>query len=295
MVSKEINVELSRKLDNLSKFWYKFSRNKLSVIGLGVVILSVLCAIFAPLIAPYPEHASAFVDFKHASMAPCADYWFGTDPFGRDILSRIIFAFRGALLMGVGVLAVAAPIGIFLGLVAGYYQGTWKETIIMRVVDIFLSLPPLILALAVSAVLKPTLFNSMMAVCVAWWAWYSRISYSMASSLRNEFYVQSAELIGANFVHILVREILTNCLGPILTKMTLDMGWVILIGAALSFVGMGEQPPTAALGTMAADGARYLPHLWWLTVFPCIAIVAVVLSFNLLGDGIRDMLSTEEV
>ncbi len=295
MVDENFKDRVARKWDDMHKLWYRFSRNRLSVIGLVFVMAIILSAIFAPVLVPYPEHSEAFVDYAHASLSPRGDYWFGTDQFGRDVFSRIVFAFRGALVMGIGVLTAAAPIGVFLGLVAGYYNDTWRETLIMRTVDIFLSLPPLILALAVSSVLKPTLFNSMMAVCIAWWAWYARIAYGMASAIRNEFYIQSAELIGANFWHILTREMLPNCLGPILTKMTLDMGWVILIGASLSFVGMGEQPPKPALGTMVADGARYLPHMWWLAVFPAIAIMIIVLSFNLLGDGIRDMLSTEEV
>lgn len=281
--------------DNISRLWYKFSRNKLSVIGLIVVLLIIFSALFARQLSPYPKHAGAFVDLGNAGLSPCSKYLLGSDQYGRDILSRILFSFRGALIMGIGVLAVAVPIGVLLGLIAGYFQGTLIESVIMRIVDIFLALPPLVLALAVSAVLRPTLFNSMMAVSFAWWAWYTRVSYGLATSIRNEFYIQSAELIGASKSHILFREILPNCMGPIFTKMTLDMGFVILIGASLSFVGLGEQPPKPALGTMVADGAQYIPHMWWLAVFPALAIMVIVLSFNLLGDGIRDMLSTEEV
>ncbi len=281
--------------DNFRRLWYKFSRNKLSVIGLIVVLLIIFSALFAGQLSPYPKHAGTFVDLGNAGLPPCSKYLLGTDQYGRDILSRILFSFRGALIMGIGVLAVAAPIGVLLGLIAGYFQGTLIEAVIMRIVDIFLALPPLVLALAVSAVLRPTLFNSMMAVSFAWWAWYTRVSYGLAASIRNEFYIQSAELIGASKSHILFKEILPNCMGPIFTKMTLDMGFVILIGASLSFVGLGEQPPKPALGTMVADGAQYIPHMWWLAVFPALAIMIIVLSFNLLGDGIRDMLSTEEV
>ena len=157
-----------------------------------------------------------------------------------------------------------------------------------------LAVPPLLLALAISSVLKPNLFNAMMAVSVSWWPWYTRLVYSMASSIRNEFYVQAAELVGASKTHIIFREILPNCLPPIFTKMTLDVGFVILLGASLSFVGLGEQPPVPALGTMVADGAKYMPEQWWVSVFPGLAIMVIVLGFNLLGDGIRDMMSTEE-
>ena len=197
--------------------------------------------------------------------------------------------------MGVVVLTLTVPVGITLGLLAGYKNGTWIDTLIMRTTDIFVSVPPLVLALAVCSVLTPSVFNAMMAVSLMWWPWYCRLVYGIASSLRNEFFVQSAEVTGASSVHILFKEILPNCSAPILTKMSLDMGWVILLGSALSFVGLGAQPPTPDLGTMVADGGRYMPDQWWIAVFPAFAIMFVVLGFNLLGDGIRDMLAVEEV
>ena len=282
------------KLEQIKRAWYKFSLNKMSVVGLGIICLVIFLAIFQPYIAPYPEHADAFVNFAHANQPPSSQYWLGTDTVGRDIMSRIFYAFRGALTMGIGVLVVVVPIGSVFGLVAGYWKGKWFSISLMRITDIFLAVPPLILALTVSALMRPTLFNAMMAVCVSWWPWYSRLVYGMSTSLRNELYVKSAELLGASKLHILFREILPNCLGPIFTKMTLDMGWVILMGAALSFVGLGEQPPTPALGTMVSDGAKYLPAQWWIAIFPSLAIMLVVLGFNLLGDGIKDMLSNEE-
>ncbi|MGB9792311.1 MAG: ABC transporter permease [Thermacetogeniaceae bacterium] len=285
---------VSRYIENAKKAWYKFSRNKMSVVGLVIVVLIVLSAIFARFVAPYPQHAGAFVNYAEANLPPSWKHLLGTDVFGRDILSRIIFAFRGALIMGVGVLAMVVPIGTIVGLVAGYMKGTLIETVLMRITDIFLALPPLILALAVCAVMRPTLFHSMMAVCISWWPWYARLVYGMASSLRNEVYVRAAELIGESKIWIIFREILPNCLAPIFTKMMLDMGWVILTGASLSFVGLGEQPPTPALGTMVSDGAKYLPDYWWISIFPAIAIMIIVLAFNLLGDGVKDMLSTEE-
>ncbi|AFV11912.1 D,D-dipeptide ABC transport system permease protein DppC [Thermacetogenium phaeum DSM 12270] len=288
------NSAVNRYLENFKKAWYKFSRNKMSVVGLVIVVLIILSAVFAHFVAPYPHHAGAFVNYAEANLAPSWDHLLGTDVFGRDILSRIIYAFRGALTMGIGVLVVVVPIGTIIGLIAGYMKGTLIETVLMRITDVFLALPPLILALAVCAVMRPTLFNSMMAVCISWWPWYARLVYGMATSLRNEVYVRAAELIGASRFHIIFREILPNCLAPIFTKMMLDMGWVILTGASLSFVGLGEQPPTPALGTMVSDGAKYLPDYWWISIFPAIAIMIIVLAFNLLGDGVKDMLSTEE-
>jgi peptide/nickel transport system permease protein len=165
----------------------------------------------------------------------------------------------------------------------------------MRTTDIFLAVPPLILALAICSVLTPSVFNAMMAVSLMWWPWYTRLVYGLSSSLRTEFFVQAAEVTGASHAHILFREILPNCVSSIFTKMSLDMGWVILIGSALSFVGLGAQPPIPDLGTMVADGAKYLPDQWWITIFPALAIMITVLGFNLIGDGFRDLFALEEV
>lgn len=282
-------------MENLGRNWYKFSRNAMSIIGLCTVLLVVFLAVFAPWVAPYPEHAGKFVDFANASTSPCRRYLFGTDVIGRDILSRIFFGFRFSLTMGVVVLGVVVPVGVPLGLIAGYNQGTWLDTVIMRITDIFLAVPPLILALAIASVLTPNLTNAMIAVTLMWWPWYTRLVYGLASTLRNEFFVSSAEALGASKFHIIFREILPNCISPIFTKMSLDMAWVILLGSSLSFVGLGVQPPKPGLGTMVAGGSDYLPEQWWISVFPALAIVVVVLGFNLLGDGLRDMLAAEEV
>jgi peptide/nickel transport system permease protein len=272
------------------KYWYKFSYNKLSVVGLVIVLLVIFSAIFAPWVTPYPQHAAAYVDYKNASQPPSLHFLMGTDLFGRDVFSRIIFAFRGSLKMAIIVLAISVPVGVLLGLLAGYFKNTWIDTLIMRLTDIFLAIPPLILAMAIASMLEPNLTNSMIAVTIMWWPWYTRLVYGMVSSYRNENFVIAAELMGASKTHILFREILPNCLSPVFTKIALDVGWVIMIGASLSFVGLGEQPPTPALGQMISDGSRYLPDLWWCTVFPALAIVIIILGFNLVGDGIRDML-----
>ncbi len=277
---------------NLGKLWYKFSRNKLSVLGLSVVIAIVVLAISAPLVTPYPDHVRPFVDFDDAAKPPSTSHWFGTDVFGRDILTRIIFAFRGTLVAAAMVTAISVPIGVLLGLIAGYFRGSWIDTMLMRTADVFLAVPSLILALAIASVLKPNLMNSMLAVTVGWWASYTRVVYGMASSARNDYYVIAAELTGASKTHILFREVLPNCLPPVFTKVALDVGWIILLSASLSFVGLGEQPPTPALGQMVSDGAKYMPAYWWMTTFPALAIVLVILSFNLTGDGLGDMFET---
>jgi len=276
------------------KAWYKFSQNPLSVIGLAIVLFVIFSALLAPWVTPYPSHSGKYVNYNETNLPPSIHHLFGTDVFGRDVFTRTIYAFRSSLIMGIVVLIIVVPIGVTLGLLAGYFKETWIYILIMRITDIFLSVPPLILALAITSVLKPNLTNAMLAVSVMWWPWYTRLVYGMATSLRNEYFVQSAELLGASKFHILFKEILPNCLSTILTKMTLDMGWVILIGASLSFVGLGEQAPKAALGSMVADGAKYLPEYWWISVFPGLAIMLIVLGFNLLGDGISDLFSMEE-
>jgi peptide/nickel transport system permease protein len=284
----------SRIWERVRKGWYTFSKNPLSIVGAVIIVTVVFLAVFAPFVSPYPEQAGNFVDFDNASQPPSWAHLFGTDVFGRDIMTRVFFGFRLSLIMGVVVITLTAPVGVTLGLIAGYKKNTWLETLIMRITDIFVAVPPLILALAVASILTPNIFNSMMAVSLMWWPWYCRMVYGIASSLKNEFYIQSAEVTGASTLHILFREILPNCYGPIFTKVSLDMGWVILLASALSFVGLGAQPPTPDLGTMVADGGKYMPDQWWIAVFPAIAIMFVVFGFNILGDGIRDMLEVEK-
>lgn len=275
--------------ENLKIYWYKFSRNKLSLLGLGIVLISIFFALFAEWIVPFPDHVTAFVDYQNASQAPNGTYWFGTDTSGRDIFTRTIFSFRGALVMSIVVLTISVPVGVFLGLIAGYYNGKKLEIVIMRITDIFLALPPIILALSIASVLEPNMMNSMIAITVMWWPWYTRLVYGQAISLSKEYFVKNAELIGASKMHIIFREMLPNCLSTIFTKMALDVGWVILIGASLSFVGLGEQPPSPAFGQLVADGSKYMPDLWWMTIFPAMGIAFIILGFNFLGDGIRDM------
>ena len=278
---------------SVQKSWYKFSKNLLSIIGLVVVLAIFFITIFANVVAPYPEHAGWFTDFKNAKLPPSLGHPFGTDTMGRDVLSRVMFGFRYSLMMAIVVLVLVVPTGTFLGLIAGYYNNTWLDTIIMRLTDIFVAIPSLVLAMMISALLEPSLFNAMLAMTLLWWPWYTRLVYGIACSMRNEYFIQSAEMIGASPFHILIREILPNTLAPIFTKMTLDVAWVILIGSSLSFIGLGAQPPTPDLGTMVSDGYKYMPELWWISIFPGLAIVFTILGFNLLGDGIRDMLAME--
>lgn len=273
--------------------WRRFRRNPLSLLGLALVVAIALVAVFAPLAAPYPQHAGPFVDFANANRAPDAQYWLGTDNIGRDLLSRIIYGYRISLLLGIVVLGIATPLGVALGLVAGY-SGGWAEYAIMRVTDVFLAVPPLVLAMAIMGLMEPTLVNGMMAVSAMWWPWYTRLAYSMARSESREDYVIAAGVVGAGPVRVLVGEILPNCLPTIFTKVTLDLGFVIMIASSLSFLGLGVQPPTPDLGSMVASGAQYLPDSWWVVVFPAFAILLAVLGFNLLGDGLRDAMDQRQ-
>ncbi|MCJ8324196.1 MAG: ABC transporter permease [Rhizobiales bacterium] len=266
--------------------------NPLSLLGLFLVTLVIILAIFADFIAPFPEHRGAVVDFVNFNKAPEWPYIMGTDLVGRDIFSRIIYAYRISLLLGVFVLSIAVPIGVTMGLIAGYMGGK-TEYILMRITDVFLSIPPLVLAMSIMGLLEPTLINGMLAVTVMWWPWYTRLVYNIARSEKEEGYVLAAEIIGASKTHIIFREILPNCLPAIVTKMTLDFGFVILIASSLSFLGLGVQPPTPDLGSMVAGGATYLPDSWWLTVFPGLAILVAVFGFNLVGDALRDVLGAD--
>ena len=272
-------------------FWILL-HNPLSVFGALLVVLVVFSAIFADFLTPFPEHRGAVVDFQNFNLKPTLRNFMGTDLVGRDIFSRIIYAYRISLILGIIVLSIATPIGTIVGLLAGYLGG-WVEQILMRITDVFLSIPPLVLALSVMGVLEPTLLNAMLAVTVMWWPWYARLVYNIVRSEREEGYVLAAEVIGASKWHIIFREVLPNCILPVITKMTLDMGFVILIVSSLSFLGLGVQPPTPDLGSMVAEGARYLPDSWWLTVFPGLAILIIVFGFNLIGDALREVLGVE--
>ena len=284
-----------KKWENVQRNWYRFSRNYLSIIGLIIVTIILFIAIFAPFIAPHPEAVSRYINFSEAKKPPSSSYPFGTDIFGRDILTRTLYALRISLLMAFVVILLSVPMGVTLGLVAGYFQGTWIDTIIMRITDVSFAVPALVLALAICSILPRNLTTTMIAIALLWWKGYCRMVYGVVTSIKGEFFIQAVELIGAGKLHILFGEILPNCLAEILTKMTLDIGAIILIGSSLSFVGLGAQPPTADLGSMIAGGVKYLPEHWWMTFFPGVTLVIIVLGCNLFGDGIHSIVIVEEV
>jgi peptide/nickel transport system permease protein len=273
--------------------WRRFARNPLSVLGLALILLVIISAVAAPLVAPFPRHAGVFVDFANANQPPNARNWLGTDSVGRDILSRIIFGFRNSLMLGFVVLSIAIPIGTIVGMLAAYC-GRHVETVLMRLTDVFLAIPSLVLAMAILGLVGTSQVLAMAAIATVWWPWYARIVYNLVRSLRNEGYIVAAEVIGAPRWLIMVRELLPNCAPTLLTKGSIDMGFVILLGATLSFLGLGAPPPTPDLGTMVSEGSGFLPDLWWLSIFAGLGIFVVVLGFNLLADGLRDLFDIED-
>ena len=220
---------------------------------------------------------------------PSWDHLFGTDQVGRDVFTRVIVGARVSLLAGLVVIALAVTIGTLLGAVAGYFGG-WVGEVIMRVTDIFLTIPDLILAMAFAAALGPGLFNVMIAVSLVWWPGYCRLTRANVIALRDSQFADAARSIGARQSRVLFRHVLPNAVPTILVKASMDIGFAVLTTAALGFIGLGTQPPTPDWGVMIADGRKYLREAWWFSTFPGIAILLTVLAFNLLGDGLRDVL-----
>lgn len=288
-----VRKEREIKIEGIKRAWFRFSRNKLAVAGLTMLTTVLVMALLAEYVTPYPSHAGLYINFKEKYRPPSPNNILGTDMYGRDVFTRVVFGFRYALMTVGVVLGIVVPSGTILGLIAGYYKGTLIDHVIMGASEVFVAIPPLVLALAICSVLEPNVFNALIAITLMWWPWYTRMVYSITSSLRNEPYIWAAKALGMRTIHILFKELLPNMLGPILTKATLDASWVIIIGASISFVGLGAQPPTPDLGTMLSEYCRYLPNYWWMTLGPLLGIVILVLSFNLIGDGLRDVFAGE--
>jgi peptide/nickel transport system permease protein len=271
--------------------YYRFTQSFTSVIGLLMVLSVIFMALFAPFIAPYPG-ATDSTDFGTGATAPSLDHPMGPDDTGRDILSRVIFGSRISLMIGAVVLTLAISIGTTLGLIAGYLGGP-VNSVIMRTSDVFLSIPPIVLAMAVIAALGQSLLFAIVAISFSWWAWYARLVQGEVLSVKEENFVEASKAMGAGWTRIAFKEVLPNVTGPIIVKATLDMGFAILVAASLSFLGLGSQPPTPDWGTMVASGRSYVTSFWWISVFPGLAISYTVLGFNLLGDGLRDLFDVE--
>jgi dipeptide transport system permease protein len=276
----------------LLEFWHYFRSNTGAVGGLVVIVLVVLTAIFAAYVAPHPP-AAQFRD--HLLQPPfwnadgSTEFLLGTDAVGRDILSRIIYGARYSLMIGLIVVTLSLSVGIFLGLVAGFFRG-WLETMIMRLMDIILALPSLLLAIVIVAILGPGLVNAMIAVAIVYVPHYTRLTRASVITERSKDYVTASRVTGAGVPRLMFATVLPNCMAPLIVQATLGFSNAILDAAALGFLGLGAQPPTPEWGTMLADAREFVLRAWWVVTFPGLAILITVLAFNLMGDGLRDAL-----
>jgi len=261
-------------------------RNASFLLGGGILLVVLVCAVFAPWIAPYDPLA---IDFSRKLVPPSPAHPFGTDELGRDILSQVIHGARTSLIIGVTVLTLALAIGVPIGLAAGYYGGR-LDTVLMRVADVFLAFPPLLLPIAITAALGAGLFNAMLALAVAWFPWYARIVRGAVLRIRSERYLDAARAMGVSDLRIICRHAAPNATTPVLVQGSMDFGYTILAAASLSFIGIGARPPTIEWGLMVAMSRTKFLDFWWTAAFPGLAIFFTVLAANLLGDALRDLL-----
>ncbi len=274
-------------LGRLYHGWRTFARNRLAMVGLVIVLLLVLVAVLAPVLAPYPPTIGDLNTQR--LLPPSAAHWFGTDDQGRDILSRLMHGSRITLYVVALVAVLAAPVGLLVGTVAGYVGG-WVDAVLMRVTDIFLAFPRLVLALAFVAALGPGIENAVIAIAITSWPPYARIARAETLSLRQADYISAVKLLGAGPMRIVLRHIMPLCVSSVIVRVTLDMAGIILTAAGLGFLGLGAQPPLPEWGAMIAAGRAYVLDQWWVAAAPGAAIFTVSLAFNLLGDGLRDAL-----
>lgn len=267
--------------------WLRFRRNRLALLGLGIVLLLVVVAAFAPWIATHDPYEQNLPQRLLPPGAP--GHWLGTDEFGRDTFSRLVYGARITLLIVVLVAAIAAPIGLIVGTAAGYLGG-WLDALLMRVTDVFLAFPSLILALAFVAALGPGIENAIIAIALTSWPPYARMARAETLTIRNSDYIAVARMQGAGTWRILLGHVMPLCVASVIVRVTLDMAGIILTAAGLGFLGLGAQPPMAEWGAMISAGRRYVLDQWWVATIPGLAIIAVSLAFNLLGDGLRDVM-----
>ncbi|HEX7432845.1 MAG TPA: ABC transporter permease [Anaerolineales bacterium] len=263
-------------------------RDPLSLASTIVIILFILIAIFAKQIAPYPLEGAGKTNVSNSMLPPSWEHPFGADKLGRDVLSRVIVGAQPALIIPIGVVLFAVLIGAPLGALAGY-KGGWVDELIMRITDLFLAFPSLLLAMAIASALGRGLEKAAFALVISWWPWYTRLVRGVTLSLKERYFVEAAKAIGVRDSVIILRHILPNTISPILVQATVDLGTVILAMGGLAFLGLGTQPPSPDWGLMVSEGRTYILTQGWISTFPGIAIFVVVLAFNLLGDTLRDI------
>ena len=286
-----VSTDPSRRA-RLAEFWYYFSENRGAVIGLVFFSFLILVAIFAPLIAPHDPTQQ----YRDAVLVPPvwqeggrAEFLLGTDAVGRDMLSRLIYGTQFSLFVGVIVTTLSLVVGVVFGVIAGYFRG-WVDTAIMRVMDIILAFPSLLLALVLVAILGPGLVNAMIAISLVYQPHFVRLARAAVMSEKSRDYVVAAKVAGASHTRLMFKTILPNCMAPLIVQATLSFSSAILDAAALGFLGMGAQPPTPEWGTMLAEAREFIQSKWWVVTLPGIAILVTVLAINLMGDGLRDAL-----
>ncbi|MBN9047541.1 MAG: ABC transporter permease subunit [Rhizobiales bacterium] len=265
---------------------YRFSRHPQMLVGLAIIVVMVFTMIFAPWIAPYTPSK---LDLLNRLAPPSAAHWFGTDQIGRDIFSRVVYGSRISVTVGLGVVIVALPIGACIGAFSGLLGGA-VDTAIMRVMDVLLSFPAFVMAIALASALGPSLTNAMLAIAILRIPFYVRLARGQALSLRERTYVKAAETFGSSRIRIVWRHIIPNAIAPVLVQATLDIGAAILTASALSFLGLGAKEPEAEWGAMVSTGRNFLLDQWWFPTFPGLAILVTAIGFNLLGDGLREMI-----
>ncbi len=289
---KDIKLEkFERKpTSQLQDVWKRFRRNKMALFGGMVVVGLILVAIFAPYIA---THNYSSQNLTNRLSAPSSEHFFGTDGYGRDVFSRVVWGSRVSLQIGFGAAGIALLIGIILGAIAGYYGG-WVDNLIMRFTDIVMSIPALFLALTIISLFGASLVNTMIVIGIIYWTRTCRIVRGEFLSLRNKEFSEAALAIGSGDARIIFRHLLPNAMAPIIVQGTLFIAQVILIESGLSFLGLGAQPPVPSWGNMLTEGYKFLSIAWWIATFPGLAILVMVLFFNLLGDGLRDALDPKQ-
>jgi len=272
-------------MERLNSFIYRLKRSPLTLVGMVIILCLIFTALFAPVIAPYDPFQ---IDPANRLKPPSLKHWFGTDTAGRDMLTRVIFGTRISIRIGATVVFLTVISGSLIGLFSGYIGGKFDE-VVMRITDVFFSVPYLILAMAITAALGSGLLNAMFSLILVWWPIYARLIRGQVLQIREAPYIEAARGLGASRGRIIFRHILPNAATPIIVQASLDFGNAIMYAAALSFIGLGAQPPAPEWGAMISLARNYLQDSWWFATFPGLAILVTVLGFNLLGDGIRDM------
>jgi peptide/nickel transport system permease protein len=268
--------------------------NPLLLFGAVIALALLLVVALAPVIAPYPADAGTATNPVASLLPPSWHHLFGTDAVGRDLFSRVVYGARISLRIAGLVLASSILIGVPLGLAAGYFGG-WVDSVIMRITDVFLAFPALLLSLALAAVLTPSVGNATIAIAATWWPWYARLARGQAASVAGRPFMEGARALGVPPLRALLRHVLPNSITPVIVQASLDVGGIILTAAALSFLGLGAQDPTPEWGLLVSQGQSYFTTQWWLVTFPGAAILVAALAFNLLGDGLREVLDPRRI